>query len=243
MSQNNSSFAMAFRQPVVIFTILMAVFAGLFAAWWLAPVGLLLAMVMMLRMTNSPTAKLNDKIRQRATLTHEFEEKFHRIESYELRLYNAVSSASIKQQTVVRPILEKVTDLVGQVHNLCTQMSSLQSFYRQTSSTESKFELNQKKLAMKLKIETAVNEQERREYQEAYDALDERIDKIDEVDSYMTRVDNLLAGVEHTLNVVIAETIFLTGQSGHAARKKMDELLAMIDEEQQHLRDFRASAG
>ena len=243
--KNQSSFMSALREPVVILTILTAIGAGIFSAWWLLPVGLLFAGIMILRIITSPTAKINARMNARASLSHEFEDKFRCIESIELKMYNSASGASSKVQKMLRPVLENTTELVDEVHAFLSQMATLQNFFLsgngKANGQEEKFELNQQKLALSLELQTTDDPVKKQQIQEEIDDLEERIDRIQDVSGALDHVDRGVLQIETTLNNVLAETIFLQGQSGSAARQKVDILLQILEKEKADLARLRAN--
>ena len=240
---HQSNFMMALREPVIIVTLVTAVGAGLFSAWWLFFVGLLFAAVMVIRIVSSPTAKVNARVNARASLSHDFEDKFSRIEGIELKLYNSASGASNKTQHILRPVLENVTQLVDEVHAFLSQMATLQNFFLQSNSRsqEEKFELNQQKLALSLEAQTTDNPTKKQQLLAEIEEIEQRMKQIKEVSGALNHVDNGLAKIEHTLNTVLAETIFLQGQSGAMTREKVENILQMIEQEKADLAKLRAN--
>jgi hypothetical protein len=236
---HHSNLAMAIREPVIVFTLITALSAGLLAAWWLFPLGLLLAGLMILRIVTSPTAKLNDRIQSRASLSHSFQEKFRRIESFELRLYNATAGASAEEQRRLRPILENVTELVDQTYAFLAQMATLHNFVSEgTSQHDLKYEMNQEKLNLDLMIETCQDPEKLAQYKQDLAALEYRRQNIKEVRSALDSVDNELRQIEQALNTVLAETIMMQGRSTKDTKEKFNAVLAMIDKEKQDLAQF-----
>ena len=241
---NQSSFITALREPVVILTIVTAIGAGIFSAWWLLPVGLLFAGIMVLRIISSPTAKVNARMSARASLSSEFEEKFNRIESIEIKMYNSASGASGKVQAMLRPVLEDTTELVDEVHAFLSQMATLQNFFLSNNNNngqDEKFELNQQKLALSLQAQTTDDPVRKQQLLEEIEDLDDQIDRIKDVSGALDHVDGGLAKIENALNNILAETIFLQGQSGSAAKKKVEQLQQMLAEEKADLAKLRAN--
>lgn len=242
---NQSSFMNALREPVVILTILTAIGAGIFSAWWLLPAGIFFAAIMILRIVTSPTAKVNARMNARASLSHEFEDKFRRIESIELKMYNSAAGASSNVQKMLRPILENTTELVDEVHAFLSQMATLQNFFLNgnghKNGQDEKFELTQQKLALSLEMQTTDDPERKHELQEQIRDLEDQIARIKDVSGALDHVDRGIARIEMALNTILAETIFLRGQSGSAARQKVDAQLQILTQEKADLARLRAN--
>ncbi len=85
----------ALLSPFNLSVLLMAVFAGLVAAWWLFPLGLAFWSVMMWSATRNPAARITQAVQGRTPLAARFQRLFDRIERTQVGIFNAVAAADV----------------------------------------------------------------------------------------------------------------------------------------------------
>src|SRR5215831_17412371 len=92
-ARTRSPWLTALINPVNLAMLALAVAAGLCAAWWLFPLGLLLWVVMVLAVARDPSLVISSTMESRAPLAARFQAPFDRIERSQVSLFNTLASA------------------------------------------------------------------------------------------------------------------------------------------------------
>jgi hypothetical protein len=77
---NQSPWFDAIIEPSALLILIASVFAGLLAAWWLFPVGLVVWLFIFLRILLDPSLRLNQVVSGRVELAQRFQVPFGRVQ-------------------------------------------------------------------------------------------------------------------------------------------------------------------
>lgn len=231
----SSPFLTAFFDPLNLMILVVAAAAGLLAAWWLFPLGLLFWLIMMIALTRDPGFRLNHASANRAPLAQRYQAQYNAIKHAQIDFWNAVSSFNASTRPELQPILNAVNDLVDEVYTLCQRMSALEN-YRLVSTLNSNLQDEANQLAAK--IDKAADPAVKREFQEALAAMQNRIAKLQEASTRLDKVDAELSGVTNDLNSEVTEILQLQSLPHDQISTRIPEITRKLEDRAKSIRDI-----
>lgn len=231
----SSPFVTALFDPLNIMILVLSVAAGLVAAWWLFPLGLLFWLIMVVTLSRDAGFRLAHAAQNRAPLAYRFQTHYERVKRAQLSLYNAINSLSPGMGPALQPVLNSLNNLVDDVYDLCQRMTALEN-YRTVSTANANLqdELN----ALNDKIERASDPGVKREYQEALAAMQQRVKKLEEASARLDRVDAELAGLVSDLNTQVTEILRLQTLPKDEIQRNIPGILKVLHEHQRQIREI-----
>ena len=234
-----SPFLMGLVHPLNIAMLGIALFAGLVAAWWLFPIGLLLWLIMVIAIARDPSLRFNYEMQSRAPLAQRFQRYFDRIERAQLSVFNSLSSAPANTRRVLQPIRGELDALTAQAYSLCQRMTTLEN-YRLVSTSQSDLESD---LAhINEVIEQTEDPLIRREYQESRVSFQERLDKLKQVSIQLERVEAQLLSLANDMDSIVTEVIRLQAIGSRDASRHVPKLVKKLRAQATELRAFEREA-
>src|SRR5262245_30386223 len=101
---NRSPLVTALINPLNLATLGLAVAAGLCAAWWLFPAGLLVWGIMVASIALDPSLRMSAAIERRAPVAPRFQTQFDRIERAQVNIFNSIAQAQPAMRGVLQPV-------------------------------------------------------------------------------------------------------------------------------------------
>jgi hypothetical protein len=220
-----SPFVTGLLHPLNLLMLVLAVFAGLLAAWWLFPIGLLLWVVMVTAISRDPSLRFSHTMHSRKPLAQRFQRYFNRIQRAQVSIFNTLASAPSQTRKALRPVQEELEVLTARAYQLCQRMTALENYRLVTESTSN--------LSGELQlISDAVNRASdplvKQEYEESRLAVVERIAKLKLAASELDRVEAQLLGLVNEMDGIVAEVVRLQAAGPEEAERKAPDLVARI---------------
>ena len=234
-----SPFLTALFHPVNIIMLGLAAFAGLVAAWWLFPVGLLFWGVMVFNVARDQALRLNYKMEKRAPLAPRFQRYFDRMQRAEVTVFNALASASSQTRRILQPVCTEIHTLTVEVHNLCQRMTALEN-YRAVSQSQANLSTDLKHIDEVIARTEDVTV--RREYEDSRQALQERLAKLQAVSTQLERVEAQLLSLANAMDGIVTEVVRLQAAGADNAAVFVPELVTRLRQETAQLRIFEKEA-
>ncbi len=228
-------FLIALFNPSTLSMLALTAAAGLCAAWWLAPVGLVIWAVMVATIAREPTLQFTHILETRTPLAAKFQKRFEPINRTHVRLFNAIVSSKRKHRREFQPILQLSTRLIDQAYALCLQLTPMENnrLVNQTSNY-SLLELEN----MQTKIEHAEDPIVKREYQEAYQAIQRRIERMDHFSTQLDRVDAQMISLKNDLENIYSTIISLQSKPINEVKMAVPEILQSLDQKAEDIERF-----
>jgi len=234
-----SPYLTALFNPLNIATLMLAVAAGLCAAWWLFPLGLIVWGVMVYGIASDPSLRRMQMMQARAPMAQRFQPLFDRIERAQASIYNTVSDSHRRVQPILEPLRDEVDALVERAYQLCQRMTVLEN-YRSVQA------VNDNSQAELFRIDTQLAEATdplvKREYEEARRAVQKRIDALQAIGTQSARVEAQLSSMIAALSGVQAELVRLhalgpelAGQLVPAQQRALRELSSQLSQFEQEV--------
>jgi chromosome segregation ATPase len=239
MQHMRSPFLIALLHPLNILMLALSVAAGLIAAWWLFPLGLLFWLVMVIAVARDPSLRISHQLQQREPLAQRFQRYFDRIERSQVGVFNSLASAPARTRRALQPVQAEVNMLVDRAYALCKRMTGLEN-YRVVSQSRADMQLDLQQI--EAKIQQADDALVKREYEESRQALQERLAKLDAVSKQLERVEAQLMSLTNEMDAIVTEVIRLQAVGPEDATRSVPALVKKIREEAEQLRQFEKEA-
>jgi hypothetical protein len=238
MRRLRSPFLIALFHPLNVLMAGLAVVAGLVAAWWLFPIGVVLWLVMVIVVSRDPSLRMSHQMGSRDPLAPRFQRYFDRIERAQVGVFNSLSSAPPQTRRMMEPVRAEIDDLVDRAHALMRRMTALEN-YRLVS--QSKTDLSADLEHLERMVAQAGDAVVKREYEESLETLRERIAKPDDVSTQLDRLEAQLVGLTNEMDGIVTEVVRLQA-IGESAAPLIPPLVARIRERADELDESRSDA-
>lgn len=230
----------ALIHPLHVAMFLLAVAAGLFAAWWLAPIGLILWILMVAHLAGDRSIRTSFDMQARAgTLSSRFQEMYNRVVQSQTRINNFFLSTGGATGRALTPIQAEVETLTNRVYELCRKMTAPENYVKVSKSNS---DLEGQRALLVLSLEGETDTLIRREKEEALHALDERRKKIKDIEKMLDRVEAQLASIAGALDGVMADIMRLQALGGSQAQRDVPRILQQLRGQIQQLDVFVSEA-
>jgi chromosome segregation ATPase len=221
-------FTIALLNPANLAMLALTLAAGLCSAWWLAPVGLILWVVMMLIISREPSLQFSHVLESRAPLASRFQKKFEDIDRAQTRLFNMITSANPRVKRELQPVLGASSKLVEAAYALCLRLTPVENNRLVSQSRES--------LILQLenaqtKIEKAEDEAIRQEYQQIYDSIKDRMSQNSRADALLERVDATLLSLKNDLDTLNGKVVSIQSAPPEQLSQRVTELVKALEVE------------
>jgi hypothetical protein len=225
----------ALVHPLNLAMLGLSILAGLIAAWWLFPLGLVLWLAMVVTASRDASLQFNYRMQSRDPLAQRFQQYFDRIQRVQLRVYNARSSAPAGSKHVLEPVQEHVDALTGQVYSLCQRMTTLEN-HRVVTAAQRDLEGDLARIdaALKRTTDAAI----RREYESSRESIQERLDRQHKVSVLLDRVEAQLLGLANELDGVVTEVVRLQAMVPDNASRHVSRLVNNLQQQSAEIRAF-----
>lgn len=232
-----SPFLLALLNPLNLSMLALTVAAGLCSAWWLAPVGFLFWLVMVIAIARDPGLQINFTRQSRQPLAQRYQNRFDRLDRARISIFNAMQGVSPAFQRVIEPLQSGLDDLVEHAYRLSLQMTALDNnFAVQRLSSNSDDDIAK----MEKNIKKTENPSSRKEFDETLKSLQERKAQLKSVGVLLDRFEAQLTGTNNAVDSVVTNIISLKGRSAENVKEKVPGLLKIIEMEQGELKQFDA---
>lgn len=218
----------------------IAILAGLVAAWWLFPLGVILWILMVVRIATDRRIRLDYDMNARSgTLSTRFQEEYSKVVRSQMRIFNSLMSASGRTKTALDPIQAEIELLTTRVYNLCRQMTGPENFVKVSKMNT---DLEGEQALIKLSLENITDPLVKREKEEALHTLEERIKKLKKVDTLLDRVEAQLSSLSTTMDSILADIIRLQAMGAADAEKEAPELIRQVRAQAEQVEEFAKEA-
>jgi hypothetical protein len=126
MNTPRSPFLTALLNPLNLAMLALTVAAGLCSAWWLAPIGFVLWLVMVIVIARDPGVQITFTRQSREPLSQRFQNRFDKLDRARVLIFNAMQN--FKNPTLrrlIEPVQSALDELVNHAYQLSLQMTAL----------------------------------------------------------------------------------------------------------------------
>ncbi len=235
-----SPYLIAFLNPLNLAMLALSAAAGLCAAWWLFPLGLVLWLVMFLLTARDPALRVAIRREARAaTLSPRFQRLFDDVSRAQSRLFNTLASADSRTQAACAPVHDAVEALTEEVYVVCQRMTGPENYVKVTKVNS---DLDGERALAVLGVEGTTDPKEKQAKQEVLAAVDERIRALKAVETLLDRVETQVRTVANELNAILGELVRLQALGAKGAAEQVPALVQRIRGQLDELKAFEAEA-
>ncbi|NWF65358.1 MAG: hypothetical protein HXY38_13755 [Chloroflexi bacterium] len=224
--------------PLNLSMLALTAAAGLCSAWWLAPVGLVFWLIMVIAVARDPGLRMTFSRQSREPLAQRFQNRFDRLDRARISIFNSLQGVSPAFRRNVQPVQDALDELTEHAYQLCLNMTALDNNFSVQQLAASSFDDDI--ASMEKNIAAAANANEKREYEEALKSLQARKTQIKHVGTLLSRFEAQLTGANNAVDSVMTGIASLKGRDAKQAKAKVPPLLEALRTEQAELQQFDA---
>lgn len=222
--------------PVNLAMLTLTVAAGLCSAWWLAPIGFVFWLVMVIVIARDPGVRMTFTRQSRQPLAQRYQNRFDKLDRARITIFNAMQGVNPSFVRAIESLQSGLDDLVEHAYKLSLQMTALDNNF--AIQRLNNFDDDISKMEKNLK-ETE-NPSSRKEFEETFKSLQERKAQLKNVGTLLDRFEAQLTGTNNAVDSVVTNIISLKGRSAENVKEKVPALLKVIETEQAELKQFDA---
>ena len=228
----------ALLNPVNLAMLALTVAAGLCSAWWLAPIGIALWLVMVIVIARDPGVQITFTRQSREPLAQRFQNRFDKLDRARISIFNTLQRANNPAlRRSIEPVQSALDDVVEHAYQLSLQMTALDNnFAVQQVSNKFDDDIAQ----MEKNLREADNPKDGREFEQTLESLKERKGQMKSVGTLLSRFEAQLTGTNNAIDSVVTGIVSLQGRSSKGVEEKIPTLLKVIETEQAELKQFDA---
>ena len=225
----------ALFNPLGIATLAMSLAAGLCAAWWLFPLGLVVWGIMVYGLATDPALRRLQMMQSRASVAQRFQAPFDRIERTQTSVDNTISDSHRRVQPMLEPLRDEIATLVERTYQLCSRMTVMEN-YRSVQSYQGTQQAEI--LRLDTQLAEATDTIVKREYEESRKAVQKRIDALHAIGVQSDRIEAQLSSMAAALSGVQAELVRLHALGPELASQLIPAQLRTVRELSTQLNQF-----
>lgn len=225
----------AVLNPLNLAALAMSVAAGLCAAWWLFPIGLVLWGVMVFVVASDQRLKFEYTQQSWAPLAQRFQPGFDKLTRVQASIYNSISDVSPRLRGALEPLNEEVNRLVERTHGVCNKMTTLEN-YRSVQVFNGN--LQAQVVQLDSQIATATDLQVKKDYETSRAALQSQMDALQAIGVQSDRVEAQLASMTAELSGIQAQMVRLNALKFDQAKPLIQPQIDSIRKLEEELGEF-----
>jgi len=240
MAQNRSPWLTALINPLNLAMLALALAAGLCAAWWLFPLGLVVWVVMVLAIARDPSLVISATMDSRAPLAARFQAPFDRIERSQVSLFNTLASADPRIRNSFRQVQAETDTLVNQTYLLCQRMSALENYRLVTQAGGN---LDDQLKGLQAQVAAATDPMVKKEYEQSLAALQDRVSKLHATQTQLDRVEAQLSSLSSQMDTALTEVVRIQSLGPSVAAGQAAVLAQTLHKQALDLEAFQKEVG
>jgi hypothetical protein len=225
----------ALLNPLNLSMLALTVAAGLCSAWWLAPIGFVFWLVMVLVIARDPGVQINFTRESRQPLAQRYQTRFDRLDRARVSIFNTLQRAQPSFRKAVEPVQIALDELVDHAYQLSLHMTALDNNFS-IERISSNFDDDIAK--MQKSIKDASDSSEKKEFEETLKSLQSRKVQLKNMNTLLSRFEAQLTGTNNAVDSVVTSVVNFQGRNPKQVEEKIPPLLQIIQTEQNELRQF-----
>lgn len=230
-----SPLVLALFNPVSVSMLALTVAAGLCSAWWLAPIGFVFWLVMVIAIARDPGLQMTFSRQSRQPLAQRYQIRFDRLERARFSVFNALERAGSQIAQVAQPVSAMLDDLVQHAYQISLRMSALDNNYAVQQISAS---FGDEIAKMEKSIAETSDPASRREFEATLQSLRERQSQLKAMGTLLARFEAQLTGTISAVDSVVTGVVGLQGRNPKLAQEKIPALMQVLRTEQDELKLF-----
>jgi len=228
----------ALLNPVNLAMLALTVAAGLCSAWWLAPIGFVFWLVMVVVIARDPGVQITFTRQSRQPLAQRFQNRFDKLDRARISIFNMLQRVNNPAlQRAIEPVQSALDDLVEHAYQLSLQMTALDNNFS-IQQISNNFDDDIAK--MQKNLQNATEAVDQKEFQQTLESTKARQAQLKSVSTLLSRFEAQLTGTNNAIDGVVTGIVSLQGRSDKNVEEKIPSLLKVIEAEQEELKQFDA---
>ena len=217
-------YRVAFRQPLNIAMLIATFLAGVIAAWWMFPIGLVVWGFMVWGVATHPVTQLESVQPERPVAVPRFQSSLDRIEDIQRQVLNAIGATKNPIRQALTPLQTEVNGLVDKCHAMAQRARPLETQRQSRAKMDSSLESEIATLDQQLTQVT--DDGIKKVLEKSRASLQVQLNNRNALMAQLDHVDSLLSGVATVLANMATEIARLPKLDGSAAATRIGELTA-----------------
>ena len=230
-----SPWQMALAHPLNLAMLGLIVIAGLLAAWWLAPIGLVLWAIMVIVLATSPAMRLNYDAEKRTSLPMRFQTLFNRLQRNQVSIYNTLSNSPANVRRVFAPVQTEVEKLVNEAYGLALRQTAAENYRKVTTSrADIEAELTHINEALKLLTDPLIIQR----YAESRESLEERLATSKNAESRLDKLEAQMNSLATELDTVVAQVATIQTYDASEMGGQVQGIVEKLEQERREIKQL-----
>jgi hypothetical protein len=235
-----SPLATALTNPTSLAILGLSFLAGLLAAWWLFPLGLLIWGITILTISGDKALRINYNMQAGTqTLSPRFQAPYANVVKAQMRIFNLLASSGGRTRRHLEPVQAEIETLVNHAYILCQQMTAPENYVRISQNTD----YEGQRALLVLSLAGVSDPAVRQEKEESIQNLEKRIQEIKDISAMVDRAEAQISGLAVTLDSLLAEIMSLQVRGSAQMEKEIPNLVQKIRQQTGQLQALENEAG
>ena len=227
----------AILNPINLSMLALTVAAGLCSAWWLAPIGIVIWLVMVIVIARDPGIQITFTRQSREPLAQRFQNRFDRLDRARISIFNSLQGVSPSFRRAIQPLQDSLDELTEHAYQLCLNMTALDNNFA-VQQISSNFDSEIEK--MQENIRSSADSAGKKEFEETLKSLQTRKTQVKHVSTLLSRFEAQLTGTNNAVDSVVTGIVGLKGRDVKQVEVKIPPLQQVLDTELEELKQFDA---
>ncbi|MEW6402230.1 MAG: hypothetical protein AB1649_10550 [Chloroflexota bacterium] len=234
---NRPPFLTALLHPLNLAMLALTVAAGLCSAWWLAPIGFVFWLVMVIVVARDPGIQITFTRQSREPLAQRYQVRFDRLDRARISIFNSLKGVNPAFRRTVEPVQSRLDDLVEHAYQLSLQMSAQDNNFavQRLSNT-----FDDDIASMEKNLKETSDTSSHREFEATLKSLQERKAQLKKMGVLLDRFEAQLTGTNNAVDSVVSGIVSLKGRGAQSVEEKIPSLQKILETEQEELKQFDA---
>jgi hypothetical protein len=217
----------ALLNPLNLAMLFLSGLAGLLAAWWLFPLGLLVWAIMVAAIANDKSIRINYNMEARlGTLSPRFQEPYAKAVKAQARIFNSLLNATGDNTRTLEPVQDEIEKLVDKIYSVCQQMTVPEN-YAQVSKGKAT-DLEGERALLVLSLDKDMDAAIKKQKEDAIQSLESRIQKTKNVSAMLDRIQAQLGSVTTFMETMLSDIMRLQVMGAAQTRQEVPNILQKI---------------
>lgn len=234
-----SPFSLALTNPTSLTILGLSILAGLIAAWWLFPLGLLFWGIGVAVIAGDKALRINYNMQAGTqTLSARFQGPYGNVVRAQMRIFNLVSSSSGRIRHALEPVQQEIEGLVNHAYTVCQRMTGPENFVKISQNTD----YDGQRALLVLSLRGISDPVIKREKEEAIKALETRMQETKDITAMLDQAEAVVSSLAVSIESFLAEIMSLQVRGAEQVEKETPGLLQKIRQQTDQLKTLETQA-
>jgi len=235
-----SPLAVALSNSTSLAILGLSILAGLMAAWWLMPLGLIFWGISLAAIAGNKALRINYNMQAGTqTLSARFQTPYANVVRAQARIFNLLSSLSGRTRRALGPVQDEIEALVNHTYVVCQRMTAPENYLKISQNTD----YEGQRALLVLSLGGITDPIVKREKQDAIKALEARLEELKQIDAMLDQAETTVSGLSATMESLLATIMSLQIRGPQDVEKEVPALVQNIRQQIEELKELENRAG